>query len=72
MIKPLFFLMLLIAPTTAFAYIGPGMAGGVVFTVLTLIGAILLAFLGVLYYPIKRWFAQKKEKKGSKSQKQDK
>ena len=43
-----------------FAYIGPGMGGGVVAGILGVIGAILLALFGVLYYPIKRLIKNKK------------
>jgi hypothetical protein len=46
-----------------YAYIGPGMGGGVVAGVLGVIGAILLALFGILYYPIKRLIKNKKENK---------
>ena len=55
------FLLLLIS-SPAFAYIGPGMGGGVVAGVLGVIGALLLALFGVLYYPIKRALKNKKVK----------
>ena len=43
------------------AYIGPGMGGGVFAAVLGVIGAILLALFGILYYPIKRMLKNRKK-----------
>ena len=51
--------------SSASAYIGPGMGGGVIAAVLGVVGAILLALFGILYYPIKR--ALKNRKKTDKS-----
>ena len=45
---------LLSISSPAFAYIGPDMGGGVIAGVLGVIGAVLLALFGILYYPIKR------------------
>ena len=45
----------------AYAYIGPGMGGGVFAAVLGVIGAILLALFGILYYPIKRMLKNRKK-----------
>ena len=44
-----------------FAYLGPGMGGGVIAAVLGIIGALLLAIFGVLYYPIKRMIKNRKK-----------
>ena len=41
-------------PGIAQAYVGPGAGLGAIGTVLALIGAVLLAILGFLWYPIKR------------------
>ena len=54
------FLLLLIS-SPAFAYIGPGMGGGVIAGVLGVIGAVLLALFGILYYPIKRMLKNRKK-----------
>jgi hypothetical protein len=43
------------------AYIGPGMGGGLIAAVLGVIGAILLALFGILYYPIKRMLKNRKK-----------
>ena len=52
---------LLIISNPAFAYIGPGMGGGFIAAVLGVIGAVLLALFGILYYPIKRMLKNRKK-----------
>jgi len=47
-------LLLLHTPGTAQAYIGPGAGLGAFATVFALIGALFLAIVGFLWYPIKR------------------
>ena len=54
-------LLLLIAPTPAFAYIGPGLGAGAVATVLAVLGSILLGIFSVIYYPIKRMLRKRKK-----------
>ena len=46
-----------------FAYIGPGMGGGVVAAIFGIIAAFFLGLWGILYYPIKRAFKNKKKKR---------
>lgn len=46
-----------------FAYIGPGMGGGVIAAIFGLIAAFFLGLWGILYYPIKRAFKKKKLKR---------
>jgi hypothetical protein len=53
-------IILLTMCSHVFAYIGPGMGGGVVLGALGVIGAIFLALVGILYYPIKRLVKNKK------------
>ena len=53
--------LLLIISSPASAYIGPGMGGGLIAAVLGVIGAILLALFGILYYPIKRMLKNRKK-----------
>ena len=57
-------LFLLLAPTPAFAYIGPGLGAGAVATVLAVLGSILLGIFSVIYYPIKR--LMRKRRSGSR------
>ncbi|MFL2754508.1 MAG: hypothetical protein ACJ0BF_00180 [Gammaproteobacteria bacterium] len=63
MSKSLLFLYLLLIPLPSYAYIGPGMGGGIVVAVIGFFVAILIGLFGILYYPIKRAFKNKKEKK---------
>ena len=53
--------------TPLFSYIGPGMAGGVITAIFGIIAAFFLGLWGILYYPIKRAFKNKKVKKKMKS-----
>ena len=46
-----------------FAYIGPGMGGGVIAAIFGIIAAFFLGIWGILYYPIKRAFKNKKKKR---------
>ena len=44
-----------------FAYIGPGMGGGVLAAIFGIIAAFFLGLWGILYYPIKRALKNKKK-----------
>ena len=49
------------------AYIGPGMAGGLIAAIFGIIIAFFLGLIGILFYPIKRIFKRiKNTKKGKK------
>tara|TARA_B100000212_G_C26902992_1_gene334524 strand:- start:28 stop:237 length:210 start_codon:yes stop_codon:yes gene_type:complete len=48
---------------TLFAYIGPGMGGGVIAAIFGIIAAFFIGLWGILYYPIKRAFKNKKKKR---------
>ena len=54
-------IVLLSISSSVFAYIGPGMGGGIIAAVLGVLGAILLALFGILYYPIKRMLKNRKK-----------
>ena len=54
-------IVLLSISSPVFAYIGPGMGGGFIAAVLGVVGAILLALFGILYYPIKRMLKNRKK-----------
>ena len=54
-------IVLLSISSPAFAYIGPGMGGGVIAAIIGVIGALLLALFGILYYPIKRMLKNRKK-----------
>jgi hypothetical protein len=63
--KSILFLSLLLISLPNYAYIGPGMGGGVIAAIVGFFAAILLGLWGVLYYPIKRALKNRKEKKMS-------
>ena len=63
MIKTNLIIVLLSISSLASAYIGPGMGGGVIAGILGVIGALLLALFGILYYPIKRMLKNRKNAK---------
>ncbi len=50
----LVFLLVLFFSTNAYAYIGPGMGGGIVAATLGIVVAIVVALLGIVWFPIKR------------------
>ena len=53
---------LLILSPQIYAYVGPGMGGGVIIATLGVVLAIFLAIFGILYYPLKRAFKSLKKK----------
>lgn len=56
------------ASMPAFAYIGPGMSGGVIAAIIGFFVAIFLGIWGILYYPIKRALKRRRDKKISYSE----
>ena len=49
--------------SSAYAYIGPGMAAGAIAVILGIVGAIFVALFTVLYYPIKKTIQKLKKNK---------
>jgi hypothetical protein len=41
-------------PTSAYAYIGPGLGAGAVAAIIGILGAILLMLISIIYFPLKR------------------
>ncbi len=72
--KSILIMSLFLISLPSYAYIGPGMAGGVIAAIIGFFAAILLALWGVLYYPIKRALKNRKNKKmlSKKSSNEDK
>jgi len=60
MLKYLFFLV--ITPSIADAYIGPGMAGGVLVAILGIIAALVIGLIGIIWLPIKTLIQKNKKK----------
>ena len=65
MIESIFISIILFNLSPLFAYIGPGMGGGVIAAIFGIIAAFFLGLWGILYYPIKRAFKNKKKKRMS-------
>jgi hypothetical protein len=62
-IKYLLFIGLMLTGLSAEAYIGPGMGAGLIATIFGVLGAIILALFGLLYYPVKRFLKKRKAAK---------
>lgn len=56
-------------PQYGFAYIGPGAGISAIGTVVAFIGAILLAIVGFVWYPMKRLLAKRKQKQTGEQKK---
>ena len=54
----------------SFAYLGPGVGGGVIVATIGIIVAIFAALFGLIWFPIKR-ILQKKQKQKQKQEKVD-
>jgi len=63
--KSILFLSLFLISLPSYAYIGPGMGGGVIAAIVGFFAAVLLGLWGILYYPIKRALKNRKDKKKS-------
>ena len=61
--KSILFFSLFLISLPSYAYIGPGMGGGVIAAIVGFFAAILLGLWGILYYPIKRALKKRKDKK---------
>ncbi len=65
-------LFFLVISMPSFAYVGPGMGGGVIAAVFGFLVAILLTLWGILYYPIKRSLKKRRKMKDEKIKRVDK
>jgi len=63
MIEPIITVYIFFNLNQLFAYIGPGMGGGIIAAIFGIIAAFFLGLWGILYYPIKRALKNKKKKK---------
>jgi uncharacterized membrane protein len=63
MIKSILFLFIFSLSLPTYAYIGPGMGGGVIAAIIGFFAAIILGLWGILYYPIKRALKNRRDKK---------
>ena len=59
---------LIFFPNLAYAYMGPGLGLGAILTALTFLGLIILAFFGIIFYPLKKLYKKLlKDKKSKKN-----
>ena len=63
--KTILLVLLFLISTPSYAYIGPGMGGGIIAATIGFVAAILLGLWGILYYPLKRALKRRKDKKMS-------
>ena len=61
--KSILFFSLFLISLPSYAYLGPGIGGGVIVVIVGFFAAIFLGLWGILYYPIKRALKNKKDKK---------
>jgi hypothetical protein len=54
--------IILVCPVTAHAYVGPGLGLGVVGAIAGVIFSIILAIIGIFWYPLKRLFGKGRKK----------
>ena len=67
-----FLCMLLLLPSmTAEAYIGPGVGAGSIVVVLGILASIFMAFVAILWYPVKRLIKGRNSAKRGSAAKQD-
>ena len=52
--------------TSSYAYLGPGIGGGIIAATFGVIIAILAAIFGLIWFPLKRFLKKKKEKEKNK------
>lgn len=58
--------ILMASPGVAMAYIGPGAGITVIGTAIAFLGAIVLAIVGFVWYPIKRFRAKMRDRRNRK------
>ena len=61
--KILFIIFFLLTESFAFAYVGPGMGGGIFIATIGVIVAIFAAIFGLIWFPVKRYLKKRKEKR---------
>ena len=59
----LFCILIILVNTPAYAYLGPGMGGGLIAGILGFLFALFALIFGILWFPLKRLIKNIKEKK---------
>ena len=57
--------------SSSFAYLGPGVGGGVIAATIGIFVAICAALFGLIWFPVKRLLKKRKEKKDQQQNKVD-
>ena len=57
--------------SASYAYLGPGIGGGILAATLGVVIAIFAAIIGIIWFPLKRFLKRRKEKKIEKQKKFD-
>lgn len=63
--------LIVLSPSNAFAYLGPGLGGGVVIATLGLLFVIIAGIFGILWFPLKKLFMKFKKSKKNEVFKED-
>lgn len=64
MFKIIFYILILISITLpSFAYLGPGVGGGLILATLGIVFAIFALLFGLIWFPIKRLIKKRKKNK---------
>lgn len=59
-------LLIFFVSTSSFAYLGPGVGGGMIMATLGIVVAIFAALFGLIWFPIKRILKKRKKNKLNK------
>ena len=58
----IFLFFLFLTPSTLYAYIGPGMGGGLIASIFGILISFIVGLGVVIYFPLKRFFKNRKNK----------
>ena len=58
-----FIAIFLITSSSSFAYLGPGVGGGIIAASIGILVAIVATIFGIIWFPLKRFLKKRKEKK---------
>ena len=56
-------LIFILMTTTSYAYLGPGIGGGIIAATVGLVVAILIGLIGLIWFPLKKLFKKRKKNK---------
>ena len=66
-----FMVIFLITSSSSFAYLGPGVGGGIIAASIGILVAIIATIFGIIWFPLKRFLKKRKEKKEKHQNKVD-